>query len=44
VEDGSDLVKACILRELLALPPSVLAPPIFRKLHGYLDNYRRHFT
>lgn len=40
LEDGSELVVSCILRELLAIPPAVLDRPIFAKLRGYLKNYR----
>jgi hypothetical protein len=35
---------AFILRELLALPPAVLNPPVFRKLKGHLENYRKHYV
>jgi hypothetical protein len=33
-----------ILRELLALPPAVLNAPVFRKVKGHLENYRKHYT
>jgi hypothetical protein len=33
-----------ILRELLALPPAVLNAPVFRKVKGHLENYRKYYT
>jgi hypothetical protein len=29
---------------LLALPPAVLNAPVFRKVKGHLENYRKHYT
>ena len=43
-EDPQGDLGAFILRELLALPPAVLNAPIFRKVKGHLENYRKHYV
>ena len=43
-EDPQGDLGAFIIRELLALPPAVLNPPVFRKLKGHLENYRKHYV
>lgn len=43
-EDPQGDLGYFILRELLALPPAVLNAPVFRKVQGHLENYRKHYT
>ena len=43
-EDPQGDLGAAILRELLALPPGVLDRPVFRKVQGHLENYRKNYV
>lgn len=43
-EDPQGDLGAFILRELLALPPGVLDRPVFAKVKGHLENYRKHYV
>ena len=40
MREADTLTETYLLRELLSLPPGTLSAPIFRKLSGYLKNYR----
>lgn len=42
--DPQGHLGAFILRELLALPPGVLDRPVFAKVKGHLENYRKHYV
>jgi hypothetical protein len=39
-EDIQGYMGSLVLRELLALPPAVLNPPVFTKVRNYLKHYR----
>lgn len=43
-EDPQGDLGALILRELLVLPSGVLDRPVFFKLRGHLENYRKHYV
>lgn len=43
-EDPQGDLGSFILRELLALPSGVLDRPVFRKVKGHLENYRKHYV
>lgn len=43
-EDPQGALGAVILRELLALPPGVLNLPVFRKVKGPLETYRKNYV